>query len=145
MLVKSVWGFKLRAVGENSSAAQHSGINVKKTILSVAIVSGALAGMAGVSEVAGLKGYLTSDLSPGFGYTGIVVAMLAGLSPVGVVISAMFIASVFVGADSMSRAMGVSSYLADLVVSMALLCVLIGGFMSRFKIVGMSSQKDDTA
>ena len=145
MLVKSVWGFKLRAVGENSSAAQHSGISVRRTILSVAIVSGALAGMAGVSEVAGLKGYLTSDLSPGFGYTGIVVAMLAGLSPVGVVISAMFIASVFVGADSMSRAMGVSSYLADLVVSMALLCVLIGGFMSRFKIVGMSSQKDDTA
>ena len=101
--------------------------------------------MAGVSEVAGLKGYLTSDLSPGFGYTGIVVAMLAGLSPVGVVISAMFIASVFVGADSMGRAMGVSSYLADLVVSMALLCVLIGGFVSRFRIVGMSSQKDGTA
>ncbi|NCW05001.1 MAG: ABC transporter permease, partial [Rhodobacteraceae bacterium] len=85
--------------------------------------------------VAGLKGYLTADLSPGFGYTGIVVAMLAGLSPLGVVISALFIASVFVGADSMSRAMGVSSYLADLVVATALLCVLIGGFVSRYKIV----------
>lgn len=135
MLVRSVWGFRLRAVGENAAAARHAGIGVNRSLMSVAIVSGGLAGLAGVSEVAGLKGYLTADLSPGFGYTGIVVAMLAGLSPVGVVISALFIASVFVGADSMSRAMGVSSYLADLVVSMSLLCVLIGGFFARFRIV----------
>ncbi|WP_419911771.1 ABC transporter permease [Hoeflea sp.] len=135
MLVRSVWGFRLRAVGENAAAARHAGIGVKRLLYSVAIVSGALAGLAGVSEVAGLKGYLTADLSPGFGYTGIVVAMLAGLSPAGVVVSALFIASVFVGADSMSRAMGVSSYLADLVVSMSLLCVLVGGFFARYRIV----------
>ena len=135
MLARSVWGFKLRAVGENAAAARHAGIRVRRTLLSAALVSGALAGLAGVSEVAGLKGYLTADLSPGFGYTGIVVAMLAGLSPVGVVIAALFIASVFVGADSMSRAMGVSSYLADLVVSTSLLCVLVGGFFARFRIV----------
>lgn len=135
MLLRSVWGFRLRAVGENAFAARHAGMRVNRTLISVAIVSGALAGLAGVSEVAGLKGYLTSDLSPGFGYTGIVVAMLAGLSPVGVVVSALFIASVFVGADSMSRAMGVSSYLADLVVAMALLCVLVGGFFARFQLV----------
>lgn len=134
LLARSVWGFRLRAVGENAAAAQHAGIHVNRTLLTVAIVSGGLAGMAGVSEVAGLKGYLTADLSPGFGYTGIVVAMLAGLSPIGVVISALFIASVFVGADSMSRAMGVSSYLADLVVAMSLLCVLIGGFVARYRI-----------
>ena len=145
MLSRSVWGFKLRAVGENASAAQHAGIQVNRTLLSVAIVSGALAGMAGVSEVAGLKGYLTSDLSPGFGYTGIVVAMLAGLSPVGVVISAVFIASVFVGADSMSRAMGVSSYLADLVVATSLLCVLIGGFFARFRFVRVAASTGEAA
>ena len=142
MLVRSVWGLKLRAIGENASAARHAGIRVHRTLMSAAIVSGALAGMAGVSEVAGLKGYLTSDLSPGFGYTGIVVAMLAGLSPAGVVAAALFIASVFVGADSMSRAMGVSSYLADLVVSMSLLCVLVGGFVARFKLVRMTRKKE---
>ncbi|MFT4960777.1 MAG: ABC-type uncharacterized transport system permease subunit [Paracoccaceae bacterium] len=135
MLARSVWGFRLRAVGENAAAARHAGIGVNRSLMSVAIISGGLAGLAGVSEVAGLKGYLTADLSPGFGYTGIVVAMLAGLSPAGVVVAALFIASVFVGADSMSRAMGVSSYLADLVVSMSLLCVLIGGFFARFRIV----------
>ncbi len=145
MLARSVWGFKLRAVGENAAAAKHAGIRVNRSLMSVAIVSGALAGMAGVSEVAGLKGYLTADLSPGFGYTGIVVAMLAGLSPVGVVMSALFIASVFVGADSMSRAMGVSSYLADLVVSMSLLCVLIGGFFARYRIALVKTPKGEQA
>ena len=60
----------------------------------VGLLSGALAGIAGVGEVAGLKGYLTADLSPGFGYSGIVVAMLAGLSPIGVVFAALFIASI---------------------------------------------------
>lgn len=139
MLARSVWGFRLRAVGENAAAARHAGIPVKRTLFGVAALSGALAGLAGVSEVAGLKGYLTSDLSPGFGYTGIVVAMLAGLSPAGVVIAALFIASVFVGADSMSRAMGVSSFLADLVVSMSLLCVLVGGFIARYRIVRAGS------
>ncbi len=134
MLSKSVWGFKLRAVGENAAAALHAGIGVKRTLMSAAIVSGALAGLAGVSEVAGLKGYLTADLSPGFGFTGIVVAMLAGLSPIGVVISAVFIASVFVGADTLSRAMGVSSFLADLVVALSLISVLIGGFIARYRI-----------
>jgi len=134
MLSKSVWGFRLRAVGENAAAALHAGIRVKRTLMSAAIISGALAGIAGVSEVAGLRGYLTTDLSPGYGYTGIVVAMLAGLSPIGVVISAVFIASVFVGADTMSRSMGVSSYLADLVVALSLFCVLIGGFVARYRI-----------
>ncbi len=135
MLIRSVWGFRLRAVGENTAAARHAGIGVNRSLFGVAVISGGLAGLAGVSEVAGLKGYLTADLSPGFGYTGIVVAMLAGLSPAGVVLAALFIASVFVGADSMSRAMGVSSYLADLVVSMSLICVLVGGFFARFRIV----------
>ncbi len=141
MLARSVWGFKLRAVGENAAAARHAGISVNRSLFGVAIISGGLAGLAGVSEVAGLKGYLTADLSPGFGYTGIVVAMLAGLSPVGVVIAALFIASVFVGADSMSRAMGVSSFLADLVVSMSLLCVLVGGFVARYRIVRAGTGK----
>lgn len=141
MLARSVWGFKLRAVGENAAAARHAGIGVNRSLFGVAIISGGLAGLAGVSEVAGLKGYLTSDLSPGFGYTGIVVAMLAGLSPAGVVIAALFIASVFVGADSMSRAMGVSSFLADLVVSMSLLCVLVGGFIAKYRIIRADAGK----
>lgn len=144
LLKRTVWGFEIRAVGENAAAARHAGIPVTATFVRVGLLSGALAGLAGVGEVAGLKGYLTADLSPGFGYSGIVVAMLAGLSPIGVVFAALFIASIFVGADSMSRATGVSNYLADLIVAMALLCVLVSGLFLRFKIrfVGAPSAKE---
>ncbi len=134
LLKRTVWGFEIRAVGENPSAARHAGIPVTATLVRVGLISGAFAGLAGVGEVAGLKGYLTADLSPGFGYAGIVVAMLAGLSPIGVVVAAVFIAAIFVGADSMSRAMGVSNYLADLIVSLSLLCVLVSGMFVRFRI-----------
>ncbi len=135
VMARTVWGLRIRAVGENAAAARHAGIPVTRTLLGVAALSGALAGLAGVGEVAGLKGYLTADLSPGYGYAGIVVAMLARLSPVGVVFAALFIASVFVGADTMSRSIGVSSYLADLVVAMSLITVLLGGFFARFRLV----------
>lgn len=134
LLARTVWGFEIRAVGENQDAARHAGIPVTATFVRVALLSGALAGLAGVGEVAGLKGYLTADLSPGFGYAGIVVAMLAGLSPLGVVVAALFIAGVFVGADSMSRAIGVSSYLADLVVATSLIAVLVSGLFVRFRV-----------
>jgi simple sugar transport system permease protein len=135
VLARTRWGLAIRAVGENAAAARHAGIPTGRTLMGVALLSGGLAGLAGVGEVAGLKGYLTADLSPGYGYAGIVVAMLARLSPLGVVASALFIAAVFVGADTMSRAIGVSSYLADLVVAISLLCVLVGGFVARHRIV----------
>jgi simple sugar transport system permease protein len=127
-------GLEMRAVGGNAPAARFAGIRVGRTLVITGLVSGALAGLAGASEVAGLKGYLTSDLSPGFGYAGIVVAMLAQLNALAVVPSAIFIAAVFVGADSMSRTLGVSNYFADLVVALALMCTLAGSLLSRYRI-----------
>ena len=134
VMARTVFGFQVRAVGENASAARFAGIGVTTTFVKVGLLSGALAGLAGVSEVAGLRGYLTSDLSPGFGYSGIVVAMLAGLNPLGVVVAAVFVAAVFVGADSMSRGVGISSYIADLIVATSLLCVLVGGLVTTYRI-----------
>ncbi|MDR6954657.1 simple sugar transport system permease protein [Ancylobacter sp. 3268] len=135
LITRTVWGFRIRAVGENARAARYAGLPVGKAMALVGLLSGGLAGLAGASEVAGLKGYLTADLSPGFGYAGIVVATLANLSTLGVIPAAIFIAGVFVGADSMSRAIGVSNYLADLVVALSLLSVLVGGLLARFRIV----------
>ena len=134
VMARTVWGFETRAVGSNPSAARFAGMSTSMVMLRVGLVSGALAGLAGVSEVAGLKGDLTQDLSPGFGYSGIVVAMLAGLHPLGVVVSAFFVAAVFVGADSMSRAVGVPSYIANLTVAVALLAVLVAGVLTRYRI-----------
>jgi simple sugar transport system permease protein len=129
----SKWGFQVRAVGHNAEAAAFAGMPVVATVLRTALLSGGLAGMAGVCELAGLKGYLTLDLSPGFGYTGIAVAMLAGLHPLGVIAAAVFIAAIYNGADAMSRALSISNYLADVLTATALLLVLASVLFVRFR------------
>jgi general nucleoside transport system permease protein len=139
LLRHTVIGFEMRAVGGNLAAARFGGIPVTATLVKTALFSGALAGLAGVSEVAGLKGYLTADLSPGFGYAGIVVAMLAALNPLAVIPAAIFVAGVFVGADTMSRTLGISNYFADLVVALALLCVLVGSLFTRYRLRWVSA------
>jgi simple sugar transport system permease protein len=130
----TVWGYEIKAVGLNARGAAFAGINVNATIIRTALISGGLAGIAGVGEVAGLKGYLTLDLSPGFGYTGIAVAMLAQLHPIGVVVSAVFLAGIYVGADSMGRAVNIPTYLADVLVACSVLAVLVSVMLVRFRI-----------
>ncbi len=131
---RTVWGYQMRAVGANQHAALFAGIPINKVIFYTALLSGGLAGIGGVSEVAGLKGYLSLDLSPGFGYTGIIVAMLAQLHPIGVLISAIFIAAIYVGADAMSRAANLPSYLADVIVSVSLLCMMVSILLTRYRL-----------
>lgn len=130
----SVFGFDVRATGANARAAAFAGVPVTRTMLMVALLSGTLAGLAGAIEVAGRTSYVTLDMSPGYGYTGIVIAMLAGLHPLGVVAAAVFVAGVLVGADSMSRTIGVPTYMADVIVATALLAVLVAGLFTQYKI-----------
>lgn len=134
VVARTIWGFELRATGINARAARFAGMPVERVLWRTALVSGALAGLAGVGEVTGLKGYLTQDLSPGYGYAGIVVAMLAQLHPLGVLLAALYVAAVFVGADSMSRALGISSYIANIIVATSLLTMLLAGLAIRFRI-----------
>ncbi len=130
----TVWGYEIKAVGHNTTAARFAGISVNKTIIRTAMISGGLAGLAGVSEVAGLKGYLTLDISPGFGYTGIAVAMLAQLHPLAVIPASLFLSAVYVGADAMSRAVAIPTYIADVLVGVSVLCVLVSVMLTKFKI-----------
>ncbi|MGA7932994.1 MAG: ABC transporter permease [Kovacikia sp.] len=131
---RAVLGYRMKAIGANQRAALFAGIPINWVILLTALLSGGLAGMGGGSEVAGLKGYLSLDLSPGFGYTGIIVAMLAQLHPIGVLFSAIFIAAIYVGADAMSRAANLPSYLADVIVSASLLCMLVSILLTRYRV-----------
>ena len=127
-------GFDIRSVGANKGAAAFAGVPVTRTVVLVAMLSGALAGLAGAVEVAGRASYLTLDMSPGYGYTGIVIAMLAGLHPMGVVAAGVFVAGVLVGADSMSRAINVPSYIADVIVAASLLSVLVATLMTQYRV-----------
>ena len=132
---RTTLGFEMRAVGQNPNAARFAGMPVTAVLIKTALISGGLAALGGWSEVAGLKGHLSLDLSPGFGYTGIIVAMLALLRPLAVVLSAIFVAGVFVGSDSMSRAAGVPTYIADMLLAVALLFIVLGVALSRLRLV----------
>ena len=130
----TVLGFDIRAVGANPRAAAFAGVPVTRTVVLVALLSGALAGLAGAIEVAGRASYVTLDMSPGYGYSGIVIAMLAALNPLGVVAAGVFVAGVLVGADSMSRAIGVPTYLADVIVAVSLLSVLVATMLAQYRL-----------
>jgi general nucleoside transport system permease protein len=134
IMKKTVLGYEMRAVGNNKEAANFAGIPVNRVLIQTALLSGGLAALAGLSEVSGLKGNLTLDLSPGYGYSGIVVAMLAMLNPLGVIASAIFVAGIFVGADAMSRTAGVPSYIAQVMVATALLTMVTAILLTRYRV-----------
>ena len=132
---RTTLGFEMRAVGQNQNAARFSGMPVNGVLVKTALISGGLAALAGWSEVAGLKGHLSLDLSPGFGYTGIIVAMLALLHPIGVIFTALFVAGIFVGSDAMSRAAHVPTYIADMLLATALLFMVLAILLTRVRVV----------
>ena len=127
-------GFQIRAVGANARAAAFAGMPVGWVAVKVALLSGALAGLAGAIEVAGRASYVTLDMSPGYGSSGVVIAMLAALNPLGVVAAAIFVAGILVGADSMSRAVAVPTYIADVIVAVSLITMLIATLLTQYRI-----------
>lgn len=134
LLGGTTFGFQVRAVGANARAAGFAGIPVGWVAVKVALLSGALAGLAGAIEVAGRAGYVTLDMSPGYGSSGVVIAMLAALNPLGVVAAAIFVAGILVGADSMGRAVGVPTYIADVIVAVSLITMLIATLLTQYRI-----------
>ena len=127
-------GFAIRAVGENPRAARHGGIVIGRVVLLTALISGGLAGLAGVGEVAGLHFQVMATLSPGYGYTGIVIAMLARLSPLGVVPASLFLAAVITGAEAMSRQTGVPVFLADVFQGTALISMIVALLFVAYRV-----------
>jgi len=125
LLSRTAVGLRVRAVGLSPHGARFAGIKVERTLLRVALVSGAVAGVAGVSEVAGIQFRLTAGISPGFGYTGIVVAMLGGLTMPGVLAAGLLLGDLSVGASSAVRSLQIPSQLGA-VVQGTLLLVVIG-------------------
>jgi simple sugar transport system permease protein len=121
-------------VGENARAAVYAGISTGRTILATAALSGTLAGLAGAGEVGGVHYQVMADLSPGYGYTGIVIAMLARLNPLGVLPAAIFYAAMITGAEGMSRATGVPVFLADVIQGVSLLTMLTALLFTQYRL-----------
>jgi ABC-type uncharacterized transport system permease subunit len=132
---RTTTGLRLRAVGLSPHAARFAGIRVERTLLGAALASGAIAGIAGVSEVAGIQYRLTEGVSSGVGYTGIVVATLGALAMPGVVAAALLLGLVNVGAGSASRSLDVPSQLGNVIIATLLLVTVAVLILRRYRLV----------
>lgn len=101
-------GFSLRLSGTAPQAARFAGVSRNATVLLVMAISGGLAGLAGIIEVAGPIGQLRTQISPGYGFTAIIVAFLARLNPAGAILAAFVLSVTFIGGESAQIAIGVS-------------------------------------
>ncbi len=134
LLRRTWWGYEIRVVGENERAARYAGIPINRNILLVMALSGALAGMAGMSEVAGLSHALQRNLSPGYGYTAIIVAWLARLNPAAIVLVAFLFAGLLVGGDQLQISTGLPAAIAPMLQGTILFFVLGGEVLGKYRI-----------
>ncbi|MFL5732090.1 MAG: ABC transporter permease [Chloroflexia bacterium] len=134
ILRRTWWGYEIRVIGENQRAARYAGIDIVRNILLVMALSGALAGIAGMSEVAGVAHQLQRNLSPGYGYTAIIVAWLARLNPWAIVVVSFLFAGLLVGGDQLQISMGLPAAIAPMLQGTILFFLLGGEVLARYRI-----------
>jgi ABC-type uncharacterized transport system permease subunit len=123
------WGFEVTIVGDNPRAARYAGISLTRNIILVMALSGGLAGLAGMSEVAGVVHRLQERFSPGYGFTAIIIAWLAKLNPLNIIFVSYLFAGLLVGGDAIQPA-----GIADLLQGVILFVVVGGEMMLRYRL-----------
>jgi ABC-type uncharacterized transport system permease subunit len=139
LLRRTRWGYEISVMGENPRAARYAGMPMTRTILLVMALSGALAGLAGMSEVAGIGHQLQRNLSPGYGYSAIIVAWLARLHPFGAILVAFLLAALTVGGDQLQMSLGLPAAIAPMLQGTILFFLLGGDILTRYRLVKRSS------
>nr|WP_291234838.1 ABC transporter permease [Frisingicoccus sp.] len=134
LLEKTTVGYEIKVVGFNKRAAACNGISVMKNIVISAFLSGGLAGMAGVVEVLAIQKKLLEGISSNCGYTAVLIALMAGNHPVGVIVASVAMAAMQVGANTMQRQLGVPSAIVDILIGLVVLLILAKGLIRRKKV-----------
>ncbi|ACR79949.1 ABC transporter permease [Kosmotoga olearia] len=130
---RTTWGYKVRLIGNNKNFAYYSGINTSRTIFQVQVVSGAIAGMAGIIELIGYHGRFLWLFSPGYGWDGIIIATLARNNPLFVPIAALFLSYIRVGAKTMGRYTNIPPEIVSILQATIILLVTAEAFLSRLR------------
>lgn len=141
VMARTPTGLRIRAAGQSPKAAAFSGIEVGRLRFRAALVSGAIAGLGGASQVMGVQHQLTQGISNNYGYTGIIVATLAGLSAVGVVLVAGLLGDIAVGADNVSLVLQVPPQLGGVFGALLLLTVLSALSLRRYRLQWPGSRR----
>jgi len=132
-IYKTQFGYEVRVIGENPEAAKYSGIDFFRTTLIIMLISGGVAGLAGVGEVAGIHHYLSypESISSGYGFTGIIVAWLAKLNPFFVIFSAFFFAGILVGGDAIQISLGLPAATVQIFNGTLLFFLIMGDYFLK--------------
>ncbi len=137
---RTLWGFQLRAVGLGQRAAEISGrIDGRWMAAAALAISGAIAGLAGGLEVAGVSYALFQNLSPGYGFTAIAVALLGRLHPLGVVLAGVLFGALEAGASAMQREAGVPAVAVYVVEAVVIILVLLAESLRRGGMTGVAA------
>jgi general nucleoside transport system permease protein len=134
LIARTIKGFEIRLVGAATKAARFSGFNADRLILFTFALSGALAGLAGIIEVAGPIGHLQPGISPGYGFTAIIVAFLGRLHPLGILIAALFLALTFIGGEGAQITLKVPLNLTKVIQGILLFYVLACDSLIAYRI-----------
>ena len=124
MLARTLKGFEIKVLGQAPRAGRFAGFSQPKMVLFTFLVSGGLAGLAGISEVAGTIGQLLPTISPGYGFTAIIVAFLGRLNPVGILVAGLVLALTFLGGEAAQVTLSISDKMVRLFQGMLLFFVL---------------------
>ena len=139
VMARTRWGYELRVVGENAEAARYAGINVRRVMLSAMLVSGGMAGVAGMVQVSGIIHLLNGQLSNSYGYTAIIIAWLARLHPLAVLFVSVLFGALVNGGFAVSQE-GIPQALGAVLQGMILFFVLgVGDVFTRYRLRVSSS------
>ncbi|HZP76017.1 MAG TPA: ABC transporter permease [Pseudolabrys sp.] len=141
MLARTIQGFEIRVVGAAPKAARFAGFDANRVTLLVFAISGALAGLAGIIEVAGPIGNLRPGISPGYGFTAIIVAVLGRLNPIGILIAGLFLGLTFIGGEGAQISLKVPLDLTKVIQGLLLFYVLACDSLIVHRIRVVSSRK----
>jgi simple sugar transport system permease protein len=145
VLGRTIMGFEIRVVGAAPRAARFAGFKSNNLVILTFAISGALAGLAGIIEVAGPVGHLQPGISPGYGFTAIIVAFLGRLNPVGILIAGLFLALTFIGGEQAQISMKVPLDLTKVFQGILLFYVLACDSLIVYRIRLVSSRRASDA
>ncbi|MCT4598488.1 MAG: ABC transporter permease [Vallitalea sp.] len=132
-IYRTKWGYEIRVAGENRKFARYSGINTAKVIILSQVIGGFIAGMGGSVEVLGMYRRFSWKTSPGYGWDGVIVAILARNNPVLVPVAAFFLAYLRIGADLMARSTDVQSEVVSIIQGVIIVLIVAERFLVKYK------------
>ena len=145
VMARSVFGFQVRVVGAAPDAARYGGFSADKTVWLVLLLSGGLAGLAGMLEAAGPFQQMTPGFPSGYGFTAIIVAFLGRLNPLGVIFAGIVLAITFVGADIAQTTIGLPKAATGLFQAMLLFFMLASDILVKYRLVISGSENAEAS